>query len=111
MPRSSMPRSIGLQTRIAEHEGQQAGDVARVVDAAVLRAGETQAGCADRAGQAVRFRTLLAFAEQAFDVAVRRGDRVAQIVFARVATAAWDEVSGLSVTERGAGGFGSTGTT
>jgi len=40
---------------------------------------------------------------------VRRGDRVAQIVFARVATAAWDEVEGLSGTDRGAGGFGSTG--
>lgn len=40
---------------------------------------------------------------------VRRGDRVAQIVFARVATVAWDEVPGLSGTERGAGGFGSTG--
>jgi dUTP pyrophosphatase len=40
---------------------------------------------------------------------VRRGDRVAQIVFTRVATAAWEEVSGLSATERGSGGFGSTG--
>ncbi len=40
---------------------------------------------------------------------VRRGDRVAQIVFARVATATWVEVPGLSGTERGAGGFGSTG--
>jgi dUTP pyrophosphatase len=40
---------------------------------------------------------------------VRRGDRVAQIVFVRVATAAWEEVSALSGTERGAGGFGSTG--
>jgi dUTPase len=28
-----------------------------------------------------------------------------------VATAAWDEVSGLSTTERGADGFGSTGST
>jgi dUTP pyrophosphatase len=34
---------------------------------------------------------------------------VAQIVFARAATVAWDEVPGLSGTERGAGGFGSTG--
>jgi dUTP pyrophosphatase len=40
---------------------------------------------------------------------VRRGDRVAQIVFARVATAVWEEVSALSGTERGPGGFGSTG--
>jgi dUTP pyrophosphatase len=41
---------------------------------------------------------------------VRRGDRVAQIVFARVAAASWEEVSSLGGTERGAGGFGSTGT-
>jgi dUTPase len=34
---------------------------------------------------------------------------VAQIVFARVATATWEEVSALSGTERGAAGFGSTG--
>jgi dUTP pyrophosphatase len=40
---------------------------------------------------------------------VERGARVAQIVFARVATAAWEEVPSLSGTERGAGGFGSTG--
>jgi dUTP pyrophosphatase len=40
---------------------------------------------------------------------VRRGDRVAQIVFARVARATWEEVPGLSATERGEGGFGSTG--
>ena len=40
---------------------------------------------------------------------VRRGDRVAQLVLAPVVQAAWDEVEELGVTERGAGGFGSTG--
>jgi len=40
---------------------------------------------------------------------VRRGDRVAQIVLAPVTRAAWDEVAELDRTERGAGGFGSTG--
>ena len=40
---------------------------------------------------------------------VSRGDRVAQLVLAPVVQAAWDEVEELDATERGAGGFGSTG--
>lgn len=38
-----------------------------------------------------------------------RGDRVAQLVLAPVVQAAWDEVVELDATERGEGGFGSTG--
>lgn len=41
--------------------------------------------------------------------AVRRGDRVAQLVIAPVVQAVWQEVEELDATERGAGGFGSTG--
>ena len=40
---------------------------------------------------------------------VRRGDRIAQIVVAPVARASFDLVDELPSTERGAGGFGSTG--
>ncbi len=40
---------------------------------------------------------------------VQRGDRVAQLVLAPVVQAAWDEVAELDATDRGAGGFGSTG--
>jgi dUTP pyrophosphatase len=40
---------------------------------------------------------------------VQRGDRVAQLVLAPVVQAAWDEVAELDATERGTGGFGSTG--
>ncbi len=40
---------------------------------------------------------------------VRRGERIAQIVPAPVLRAAFDEVTELDATERGAGGFGSTG--
>ncbi|MDT8279585.1 MAG: dUTP diphosphatase [Erythrobacter sp.] len=40
---------------------------------------------------------------------VQRGDRVAQLVLAPVLQAAWDEVAELDATDRGAGGFGSTG--
>ncbi len=42
---------------------------------------------------------------------VTRGMRIAQMVVAPVTQAVWDEVSELPETERGAGGFGSTGTT
>jgi dUTP pyrophosphatase len=41
--------------------------------------------------------------------AIRRGDRIAQLVPAAVTLAAFDEVDELCDTERGAGGFGSTG--
>ncbi|MEL7446101.1 MAG: dUTP diphosphatase [Pseudomonadota bacterium] len=40
---------------------------------------------------------------------IARGDRVAQLVLAPVTQAAWAEVDELDETDRGAGGFGSTG--
>ena len=40
---------------------------------------------------------------------VEDGERIAQLVFAEVKQANWSEVEVLSDTERGAGGFGSTG--
>ena len=41
---------------------------------------------------------------------VRRGDRIAQLVVAPVARAAWQVTDRLPPSERAAGGFGSTGT-
>jgi dUTP pyrophosphatase len=43
------------------------------------------------------------------DFIIRRGDRIAQLVIAPVASASWREVASLDETARGAGGFGSTG--
>ena len=43
------------------------------------------------------------------DFIVEDGERVAQLVIARHEQGKWDEVSVLNNTERGAGGFGSTG--
>ena len=43
------------------------------------------------------------------DFAVRRGDRIAQLVLAPVTRASWLEVDDLDETARGEGGFGSTG--
>jgi dUTP pyrophosphatase len=40
---------------------------------------------------------------------VARGDRIAQMVFAPVTRASWDEAASLDATARGEGGFGSTG--
>ena len=40
---------------------------------------------------------------------IRRGDRIAQLVPAAVTLASFDEVAELDDTNRGAGGFGSTG--
>ena len=42
-------------------------------------------------------------------VTIARGDRIAQRVIAPVVQASWTEVDSLDETERGAGGFGSTG--
>lgn len=42
-------------------------------------------------------------------VTLQRGDRIAQLLLARVERLAWDEVTTLPATARGAGGFGSTG--
>ena len=40
---------------------------------------------------------------------VRRGDRIAQLVFARVEAVTWEETEEPAESSRGAGGFGSTG--
>ena len=40
---------------------------------------------------------------------VRRGDRIAQLLISPVVQASWREVESLDETQRGAGGFGSTG--
>jgi dUTP pyrophosphatase len=42
-------------------------------------------------------------------VVIRDGDRIAQLVFAKFEQIDWEEVEVLTETERGAGGFGSTG--
>lgn len=44
-------------------------------------------------------------------VVLRRGERIAQLVVVPVHLGAWQEVDDLPATDRGAGGFGSTGAT
>ncbi len=43
-------------------------------------------------------------------VVIESGERIAQLIFSKVEQAEWVEVETLSETERGEGGFGSTGT-
>nr|WP_314072802.1 dUTP diphosphatase [uncultured Roseococcus sp.] len=50
---------------------------------------------------------LLNTGSEPFEIA--RGDRIAQAVFAPVTRAQWEEVVVLPETQRGGGGFGSTG--
>ena len=42
-------------------------------------------------------------------VCIENGDRIAQLVFAKIECIDWVEVNNTDNTERGAGGFGSTG--
>ena len=50
---------------------------------------------------------LINLGQDAFEI--RRGERIAQMLIAPVTRAVWTEVESLDDTERGTGGFGSTG--
>jgi dUTP pyrophosphatase len=50
---------------------------------------------------------LTNFSDEPFEI--QPGDRIAQLIFAPVYTCMWERVDELSTTERGVGGFGSTG--
>ncbi|KCZ48307.1 dUTP diphosphatase [Hyphomonas pacifica] len=50
---------------------------------------------------------LINLGQEAFTI--QRGERIAQLVLAPVTQLAWEEVESLDETERGSGGFGSTG--
>jgi dUTP pyrophosphatase len=54
-------------------------------------------------------RVVLANLDPVEPFTVRRGDRIAQLVVQPVASIEWVEVESLDDSERGTGGFGSTG--
>jgi dUTP pyrophosphatase len=54
-------------------------------------------------------RVILVNLDPVEEVTVRRGDRIAQLVVQRVETLEWRVVDELDETDRGTGGFGSTG--
>jgi len=61
------------------------------------------------AGYRDELRVLLVNLDPAEPFAIERGDRIAQLVVQRVEHVVWREVASLEETERGLGGFGSTG--
>jgi dUTP pyrophosphatase len=61
------------------------------------------------AGYRDEIRVLLINLDPAEAFKVSRGDRIAQLVIQRFETVEWSEVGDLDNTERGTGGWGSTG--
>jgi dUTP pyrophosphatase len=61
------------------------------------------------AGYRDELRVLLVNLDPSEPFEVARGDRIAQLVVQRVEAVSWREVPTLDETERGLGGFGSTG--
>jgi dUTP pyrophosphatase len=61
------------------------------------------------AGYRGEIKVLLVNHDPAQPVELRRGDRIAQLVFQRVERAVFTEVDALPESVRGAGGYGSTG--
>ena len=68
----------------------------------------TEAQVRPRSGLAAKVRVILVnLSNEPF--VINPGERIAQMVVARYEKVEWDEVEVLDETERGAGGFGSTG--
>jgi len=61
------------------------------------------------AGYRDEIRVLLINLDPVEPFKISRGDRIAQLVIQRFETVEWDEVDDLDSTERGLGGWGSTG--
>ena len=61
------------------------------------------------AGYRDEIRVLLVNLDPVEPFKISRGDRIAQLVIQRFETVEWDEVDDLDATERGLGGWGSTG--
>lgn len=61
------------------------------------------------AGYRDEIRVLLVNLDPVEPFKISRGDRIAQLVIQRFETVEWDEVTDLDATERGEGGWGSTG--
>jgi dUTP pyrophosphatase len=61
------------------------------------------------AGYRGELKVLLVNHDPAMPVTLARGERIAQLVVQRVERAALEEVTALPPSERGSGGFGSTG--
>jgi dUTP pyrophosphatase len=61
------------------------------------------------AGYRGEIRVLLLNTDRSAQFAISAGDRIAQLLLVRVETPEVEEVGALAISERGAGGFGSSG--
>ena len=129
LPAYARPGDAGLDLRAAETVTLKPGGRALVATGVAVAIPEGYAGLVlPRSGLALRhgvgllnspglidagyrgeLKVLLVNHDAATPVTVTRGDRIAQLVIQRVERAALEEVTALPPTERGIGGFGSTG--
>ncbi len=128
LPQYMTPGSSGMDVRAAEAVVLEAGDRAAVgtgLAVAVPRGWEIQ--IRPRSGLALRNGVTVVNAPGTIDsdyrgeirillvnlgrdaYAVERGDRIAQMVLCPVGRVHWEETDSLDSTDRGGGGFGSTG--
>lgn len=129
LPSRATPHAAGYDVRSAEPDFTLApGEIRLVATGLVMELPEgVECQVRPRSGLAVRHGVTLPNTPGTIDpdyrgevkvalinlgreaVEVARGERVAQLVFARFEAPAVEEVSEVSDTPRGAGGFGSTG--
>lgn len=129
LPGRATSHSAGYDVRSAEEDFQLAPGEIRVVGTGLIMELPHGVECQvrPRSGLAARFGVTLPNSPGTIDpdyrgelkvllqntgpeeVPIRRGDRVAQLVFARFEAPVVEEARGISETLRGDGGFGSTG--
>jgi dUTP pyrophosphatase len=129
LPERATPHAAGFDVRSAEVEfSLEPGEIRLVGTGLVMELPEyLECQVRPRSGLAVRHGVTLPNTPGTIDpdyrgevrvalinlgpepVTIARGERIAQLVFARFETPAVDEVEAVSDTGRGAGGFGSTG--
>jgi len=129
LPTRAYPGDAGLDLYALEDAVLEPGERAAVPTGIAVEIPEGQAGLVlPRSGLAARhgialvnapglidagyrgeLRVLLLNTDRAARFAISAGDRIAQLVLVRVETSAVEEVGELAVSERGAGGFGSSG--
>jgi dUTP pyrophosphatase len=130
LPRRATPQAAGFDVRSAEADlVLQPGEIRAVSTGLVMELPEgIECQVRPRSGLAARYGITLPNSPGTIDpdyrgelkvllqnggagaVTIRRGERIAQLVFSRFEAPQVAEVDSLSETKRGAGGFGSTGT-
>jgi dUTP pyrophosphatase len=129
LPRRAYPGDAGLDLYALEDDVLGPGERASIRTGVAVEIPDGQAGLVlPRSGLAVKHgialvnapglidagyrgevRVLLLNTDRSTPFEIARGDRIAQLVLVRVETPAVVEVEELALSQRGAGGFGSSG--